>query len=487
MVCQALGNNSAYSHSNMDWLEAGSFRCFSMPGKLLVWELVDRWEDVYLYKFVASYDSTIKTHQPLTDDMEHRIMDLVKDTFRPGIPMNEKNYQAYLKKIQQRAEELGLSQSLTVKKFSEYYHSYETELPVVTESALERMAQHNFRLGLQQRDYSRYVRIFLVVLLSILMQVDLNIDFSEILRFANVQVFKIFTLLLILLLLWKPTLVRYIFGFKFLSLYRLMDYCYQGPEGVIDEKEKIQKYKPPKIEKCEPKLCAYPMMFHADIIPCMPRNCSHNYKAAVEHRVLNKTPKADWSGVELPEDLKNTMLAIRPSLIPLRLEEWLERFPASKRNKLREEIGDFMLTNYGKKLNNSKMFIKKEMYTSTKKAPRPIHSSEAWMNYSVGRWLVPLSQLLFDNLPETVMFPIHGDSEMIGQFFKDHCMLNKYALDYSKFDSTQCSDALLKVVETLRLSGIPETVLKMMCLDTESCTVYGKFGLKYVILSLIHI
>jgi hypothetical protein len=480
VVVQAAGNSQTYSHSNMDWINAGSYRNQLTINDAVVmsWEKVDRWMDVELYKFIVSPYVTQKLHIPMTDEMSVKIQDLVLETFRPGLVMNQKNYQAYLKKIQQKASEMGLDQQLTVKRFSDYYLSRQSELAEMSLPAERRMAEHNDRLNLQRNDGTFFIRLSAVVTLFI-WSLWLVRDYLYLIPdLYNEHMLPIVLLAVLVILAVRPEVVHQFRGA--FSLLRLFDYCYTGEEGELAGKEKIFKYRPPDESPCEPALCAYPMFYHPKIVPCMPRRCSHNFKAAVEHRVLNKTPPSDWSSVKLPDDLKTVMGLCSRSLVPLKLEEWLERFPAAKRNKLRNEIEEAMIVNFDDSINDSKIFLKREFYSKDNKAPRPIHSSQAWLNYTVGRWLVPLCVLMAEHMPESVCFPVHGDSIEIGEFFNEYKYYNKYSLDYSKFDSTQCGDALLSILRAFELAGLPRDVIELMELDTVKCVVYGQFSLKYI-------
>jgi len=216
----------------------------------------------------------------------------------------------------------------------------------------------------------------------------------------------------------------------------------------------------------------------------MARRCHHNTKICIEGRVINKTPDADWSDVVMPQFMIDTAMKIKQDLVPFSFDEWVGRFPAKKRDRLYKEHDVDKLKFFNKQeWNVSKMHIKREFYASTNKKCRPIHSASVTLNYLVGRWLVPLSELFAEYLPENIYFPIHGDSEAIGEFDHAHASKSFFQIvtDYTSYDSTQREAALTIICEFFLLCGVPKFVVNLMFSDVEFILVKGPHGSSYKI------
>jgi hypothetical protein len=220
------------------------------------------------------------------------------------------------------------------------------------------------------------------------------------------------------------------------------------------------------------------MVYHPDYVPMIPRRCDHNYYACARHKVLAETSEDILFDMKLPDELIEA--ASLMDITPMTWEEWVSRFPAAKQARLRremEELDDVVFDD--RTWNASKLFLKSEFYPEIK-PPRPIHSSNVVLNFSVGRWLIPIGEQLPHLLPPWICFPIHADSLEIGEFFEEYSADSRLATsDFSQYDSTQRSEALHLIVDFFRLAGVPEHVCDLMLLDARFIQVTTRKGFSY--------
>jgi hypothetical protein len=485
-VVRAKGNWDAYTHGTMQWLRDDHVT--TPEGITMVWKKVRSFADVHVFRFVATKDARI-LRQKHTDqtaprpvgDPYNKILD---QCYRLAEPINEKGFRQYVNRCMRAADQEGL-ETLKIQELAglRYTSLSKTQLPAVSRNFLREAARHNTRLGLKLETW----RQRLAFLLATILMLTLTLTYES--NAGESWMMRLFTLAVgILGYAYIHISEHYVTNLNA----KLFDYCCtltREEWKPLAGKEKVLKYVPPKHTPCEPGLCAYPMVFHRDFVPMMPRRCSHNTEACVRNRVLNATTaKAEaWEGVDLPDFLVEVAGKISLELEPMSWDEWIERFPGKKRDRLIKEQVDAEFEIYDEKeWNRSKLFEKREFMPSSDKPPRPIHSSHVELNFGVGRWLIPCMELLAALLPEEYYFPLHGDSREIGEFVEQHGSTCAEMLenDFSGFDSTKNRWLLCLLIKFFFLCGFPRDVLRRMQLDTEWIHVKGPFGLRYVMRSV---
>jgi hypothetical protein len=513
----AKGNDTPYIHSTMDWMNETSYVA---PEGTLVWELERSFEDVYVYRFVASPLKIGIERMPeevVLDDDHEQYMELVHRSIRIGQPMSAKNRSAFLQRVERANRTIGLDPITLMEKADEYYMNQPSVLsnPSLNtrNSALKREEALGFNLEFRNLSAELvaallvanwimfYVFGFQKLMVSLVlswMYLGSHFGFSvaSTIRQASsfIMIWNVvsekaginlwgswseyfcdspYPFAIISAVLTVLISKRYM-----LSGVRLLDYCCEGAKLRELSKRKCLKYKAPEFRECKPGTRAYPYVYHPDFVPMMPRRCDHNYDACIRHKVLSETPEDLVYDMTLPQELIDVAKAME--LEPLDWDEWISRFPAAKQRKLREEKEELEQEIFSdKEINESSLFLKAE-FNSEIKPPRPIHSSNVVLNFTTGRWLVVLGEALAKLLPEWIMFPIHGDSVEIGEFHKDNLYNSTLVQsDFSQFDSTQREESLNLILEFFELCGVPPHVVRLMRLDTEFIRVKTRRGFSY--------
>jgi hypothetical protein len=501
----AKGNGQHYIHSDMSWLDQ---ECYTSDRGTLVWEIDRRFEDVYIYRFVAS-DSHVqfkkfpeeKKEVPVEPEFDEvPYLDVIKSCIRIHSKIDAKSRQAFLARVERKGLSKGLDLETLAEMADEYFMNRKVVLAEATEETAYRAELHNKRLKFEMPSwrYRYFIILAIATCLKLLMLSlgstleDLGIIYNVIESVVTYDLVSglVFDVLMFGVLMWY---FRKYYGMRNylrpLSLvnignklrYRLLDYCAKDCKLRNLSKRKVIKYKHPNVdeEECKPGICAYPMVFHPDHVPYMPRRCAHNYHACIQHKILAETKEDVLFDVELPPELVEAAKLM--DITPLSWEEWVTRFPAAKEKRLREEkeeLDEKVFTD--EDWNASSLFMKREFYCEIK-PPRPIHASNVIFNYSVGRWLIPIGEALPHLLPEWICFPIHADSVEIGRFYDEYYENSQLATsDFSQYDSTQRSEALTLIVDFFRLCGVPNHVCDLMLLDTKHISVTTRKGFSYV-------
>lgn len=519
----AKGNETPYVHSDMSWLDASSFVCDSGT---LVWELERTFEDVYVYRFVASSQvlSVNKEEpnepEPVDNGVYYRIC---KDAFRGHLEMNEKNRSAYLTRVTRYSKGLNLDPKKLISLADKYYMDQEVILsrPSINFEMVKRA--RSLALDLTPIHVS-YIRILVMCLCYWLCEPFVgstwlfeyfSLSFSGLLFvaynsgffYAEDRWFNLFVITGLFFSISSNMLVRffvdnvlqlptyfkmifsviafmvtcYRYGRKLsLSLckYKLYDYCCEGLQLRPFSDRKLLKYKPKKPHDCKPGIRAYPFVFSRKFVPMMPRRCDHNFMACIQHKLLAETPENVKFDIPIPSFFYD-MARRMEELIPLSFDQWVSRFPSSKEKKLREEWEALEDEVVDSNINDTNLFLKAEFYPEIK-PPRPIGASNVLLNFLVGRWLVPLGEAIQALTPNNVMIPIHSDSLEIGHFASKYMHFLKCMCDFGQFDSTQREEALQLIVSVFRLLGVPADVCDLMLLDCERISVSTRKGHRFV-------
>ena len=517
----AAGNSVPYQHSSMKWLDVGHY--IDRRGTL-AWELERKFEDVCVYRFVATKEvhSTDRDIEVI-DENDAVIDSVLNKSFRVAEEMNAKNRKAFLDRVLRYAKDKNLSVPRLIARADSYYAEQDSILQVpgvkfwsaafVRKAALQ-MAWPSA--------YHTYQLIFLLITAFFMPLLGFTgVEYVYVPLFFFIFYFCVSGSILIggltngfLDLLWLSSLyiavsaqvggdfgiaqwsgetrfnetVKFLAAvmtlFKYgkrlnlsLTKYGLYDYCCAGMKLRPFSKRKIIKYTPKEPEHCVPGLRARPFVFCPEFVPMIPRNCDHNYLACIQHKVLAETPENFDFHVDVPPFIHE--IGSRVNLNPLTFDEWVSRFPSKKEKRLRREYEELKDHYFGNEINDSSLFLKAEFY-SEQKPPRPIHSSNVVLNFRTGRWLVPLAEILSKELPDHIMFPLHSDSYRIGQFAQKFMQNRKVMCDFSQFDSTQHERALKLIGKALRILGIPAKIVDLMLLDIEWIKVRTRRGHKYV-------
>jgi hypothetical protein len=482
----AKGNHQPYIHSDMQWLNEESY--VSNNGTL-VWELERRFEDVYVYRFNATA-SLIAKKDVLEVEKEGfdkaPYEDAIKLSLRLGRPINKKSRESFLDRLTRQGIARGLDHETLIRLGDEYYMNLKPVLSIPSWKTRFNAVFHNRALEfvLPSAPWAWLTLLLSVIFATGLYCVsnDVDLDYRATLvlclALPLVVLIKKFTQLGSECVMHTDLPLSLKDNLKWRV--KLFDYCAKDCELRELSERKVIKFKHPVIDECDcvPGLRAYPMVYNPDFVPMIPRRCDHNYYATIRHKVLAETKEDVDFNLTLPKELIEVAKLI--DIVPLSWEEWVSRFPPAKEARLRremEELRDECFTD--ETWNASKLFLKAEFYPEVK-PPRPIHSSNVVLNFSVGRWLIPIGEQMPSLLPDWIEFPVHADSLEIGEFYNNQKTNARLATsDFSQYDSTQRAEALLMIVEFFRLCGVPENVCKLMELDTSSIRVSTRKGFSY--------
>lgn len=515
----ASGNSTPYYHGDMAWLSKGSY---SDQRGTLVWERERTFEDVYVYRFVATTAILKPTPEieTLVDDAPY--LEVCKEAFRGHLEINEKNRTSYYSRCHRYAKGRGLDPQRLIKVADGYYMSQPTLVsrPSVgllltkkaREAGLQMVPEYipYLQLGLFMAIYLAvwrfvpsshmvdYIMLAFVLLQPFILRTGwLNGDdrwrnifiINTIFCLFSASFFQKITFDVILQLPKNVKLAIYAISFM-ATMYknarklrlnhlgaRLYDYCCEGMALRAISKRKTIKYRTRKHKDCQPGLRAYPFVFHRQFVPMIPRRCDHNIHACIQHKILAETPEDVDFDIPIPDMFKRMAPWVRYELEPLDFETWVNRFPASKREKLKAEWAESKDDPIDNDLTKTSLFTKAEFYPE-KKPPRPIGSAGVKLNFLVGRWLVPLGALIQKFCPDNICIPIHSDSVSIGRFAGRYMNTLKCICDFSQFDSTQREEALKLIVDVFRLLGVPDEVCSYMLRDCELINITNRKGFR---------
>jgi len=511
---RAKGNMQWYTHGDMAWLDEEGFVC---DEGTLAWEMEREFEDVVVIRFVASTEIVALKEKPepiveekveveeVSTPLSRVIETIYSDAYHPHKPIEAKEYSAFLGRVRRgiieaRADGHDIDPISVISGASRYYEEVMPNLFRVTDRFVAKAAEHNWRLALKLQNRAYWLEFFLWFAV-VAAWFDWRLAMMDLFVFHGVSLYfkcnsmEILTLLRVVCFLitphgmipavaelfWLISRNRNLPGLSArgpilpLSMLKLMDYCCKGPSENLDS-YKTLKYVPPrgyKERSCEAGVRAYPMVYHPSHLPCIPRRCPHNIHTCVVDKVLveRECDPSVWAEVKFPYYFYE--IAKVMDIQPLSFEQWVTRFPAKKEARLRKEYADAYCEHMPDKLmNKSSLFMKSEFYPKPK-APRPIIASNVVLNYTVGRWMIPILEQLSEELENYgVCFPLHADSLAIGSFMEENRVGRKLAdCDFSRFDSTQNGECLEILIKAFELFGLPKLVGDMMRLDKHHIKV----------------
>jgi hypothetical protein len=492
VVVQAEGNSSDYAHSAMDWLNQGFYQEQGIG--TLVWELERTFLDVEVWRFRATARlpdfsrklRILKMIEEYKNEEEKEVEIKVEEIPEEKAPedpdviyekmcrkhiratemMGGKGEKSFISRVRREAAKAGFDDMMIVESYaSNFYKTQPVIIKPPHENDLSRAAirANNLSWQVPARTYWPWVLLLLSWMSGS----------SYVAYYHWDSIHSIGVTTAIIAVLWLR-------GRYPLSI-RLLDYCCDGYPLRELSRTKTMKLKKPEKVSCVPGTRAYPMVYHPDFVPCIPRNCWHNVNACIQHKVLSDTGLPKSFPTRLPQVLIDLARDVALFLEPICFDSWVGRFPPAKEKKLRQEKdegeaeADFCKEDW----NKSNLFLKSEFYNE-QKPPRPIHSARVELNFSTGRWLVPLGELIAAFLPHWILFPIHGDAFEIGEFLAEYQDYVIGKSDFSQYDSTQHNAALLMICEFFEKCGIPKEVVDLMRLDTESISISNRLGFHYV-------
>jgi hypothetical protein len=484
VVMTARGNINPYVHSDMAWMKKSHHRG-------LTWEILRKFDDVYVVQFF--YDSNHRyVDEVSVTEKNDMFSNICSEEYRVE-SLNPRNQRAYVARVRRRAKENNLNpEEAQVAALAYYFKasSLRHEVPVPKNFAINKIEREELleQVPTELFNMTRFLLIW-VVLHSVGLKVlprllgngaKMHLVTAGV-SLAVAGIYEVYRL-------WN-TLKRHVLKILPLSLFGLKDYCVNDHSVELAEIDPEKTTRQPLMiteNVCDPVIRAFPMVYSPFRLPFMPRRCWHNITSSIRNRVLcsiDRSGFAEWDRVKIPDELVKALSNIE--IEPLSLDEWLERFPNKKALRLREEWEAIQEDVDAPVSNKTGFFIKTEFYPKPK-APRPIHSSPVLLNFLTGRWLVPLGEALSKELTDTrFMFPVHGDSKAIGEWFEAQEGLVAMN-DFSKFDATQSDKALEHIIAMLRLTNIPSSVLDLMAKDIKGSIVKSKsavYGVKGVRLS----
>lgn len=506
---KAAGNLTHYYHNDNEWMKNGHY---SDENGTLEWDVARRFGDTYVLRFVAvteiypspptivveekKLEETPVEQVVANDDLKFE--EVVNASLDYGIEVTTKAYSNYLSKVKRKGLELKLNIKDLVTYASDRYMKQEEVVSKVSLDLEDVARRRSARLKLETNlNIPNWCIVLMVVSLSYLMfrrfdsLHDVTYIFSILINNAELFMFACMLGMAASFKLWSPKfrkclrhtthcLPTHHTNFLWCNKALVMDYCCQLPDRELDPtKCKSLKYPTDYGLECEAKPAAKAMIYHPKYPPYFPRKCLHNQVSCLRNKLLYKIPDAGIYKLGLHPILQAVARSMNGSLVPLEWDEWVERFPSAKEKRFRADEE----RNRGEPItrwNDSNLFPKFEAY-SEPKYPRPIVSASVEFNFSTGRWLIPLAELLAKSLPSNIMFPLHGDSVEIGAFHDEHIEAEKYEGDFSAFDSSQRKQALMIIIEFMRLAGVPEDVLAREMQDLDLIKISTRSGLKALI------
>ena len=133
----------------------------------------------------------------------------------------------------------------------------------------------------------------------------------------------------------------------------------------------------------------------------------------------------------------------------------MDRFPAKKRSKLKREwIDHHEKYNNGEPENLVKIFLKFEGYPRLDKVPRIIGATGVYFNFMIGRWIVPMTELVakFFNENHKFFLPLSSSGEVIANFIL--LFQNLIENDFESFDGTQSVGWLKRIYGFYKMMGM---------------------------------
>lgn len=531
---KARGNLTYYNHSDMDWLKSGHY---SDENGTLEWDYARRFGDTVVMRFVASSviyppppsppsdlvftskseDVNVvpkESSPPGTSDgpRSEKVSDpddisvyeeIVNSSMDYGSAITQKSYALYLSKIKRKGNAKGCNAEKLGAYASEKYATQSTVIAEVPKRLHDVATERMRRLQLQVMEY-HYLRLLVTLFcwFSLLMFRFFGVKYFEVLLrlFSTVDLMsETFTWILLTLIscyvaynfdhiALQYKCKRYILPSHQANIFwtvkaMVYDYCCKLPDRETDPSKLLKISYPPDFElECDMKPAALAMVYHPLFPPYFPRKCLHNSVSCIKNKLLHKLPGGKYS-FGLHKILEAIAFQINGNLDPLNFESWVSRFPGPKQKKLRREFENNMTEHLGKNFNESTSFCKFEAY-SEPKYPRPVVAAGVEFNYSTGRWIIGLAEMLSEMLPDNIMLPLHGDAFAIGAFHDTFKHLHKYDTDFTAFDSSQRDEVLLMLARFLTLCGVPKQVVDRELLDTKLIKISNRNGFKVLFKSV---
>ena len=112
-----------------------------------------------------------------------------------------------------------------------------------------------------------------------------------------------------------------------------------------------------------------------------------------------------------------------------------------------------------------KVFLKFEGYPEKGKVPRVIGATGVYFNYVIGRWIVPMTELLakYFNQSHKFFLPLDSSGETIATYITEFKFL--FENDFSSFDGTQISSWLKRIFGYYKLMGMDDEGLRCLHLN----------------------
>jgi hypothetical protein len=485
---KARGNLTNYCHRNTDWMKTGHF---SDENGTLEWDIARRFGDSVVLRFVATTEifkappTQVKVMEIPKMDVkvstdDEKFEEIVRTTICYGAAMNPKNFQQYMHKVNRKGNERGLDCEALAAFAAIKYREQPVVIPEFDSAFIERCREKLSRLRF---DYvvPRWNLIFAMGMLYFLANLwYFGVNSWILVWFLPVSVVFValasFSLDSISVCKTKKAFLPLNLLHYMRKQVQVDDYCCTMPLRPVDPTKCTKLVFPPDYhEECEAKPAARPLIYLEDTIPFFPRKCSHNQVSCLNKLIRDIGDVGTYS-FGIHTILRDVASKISTHLEPLTWEQWVSRFPGPKQTKLRREFEDRQ-TEKIVDWNRSSIFMKYEAMPEPK-YPRPIVASEVEFNFQMGRWLIPLGELLASFLPSNIMFPIHGDSIAIGAFFDEYIQYVKSVGDFTQYDSSQRKEALNLLGDFYLMCGVPEVVVKRELLDIDNISIRTRKGLK---------
>lgn len=504
LYVKAAGNIHHYVHPAMDWLKDGSM---TFPNGTLVWERMRTFLDSEVIRFHATpiiaqeklrMPTVVAKLAPVIDEKFElkKFTEVVNLCALPHKEINAANHAKFLESVRRK----GVAERLDIKRLiafaSKEYLSQEVYLAETTNDiqlvAYERKLRSNM---IRREDMTIYIVLAgIIVPLLLIFAPKLSLIPAFAVEYWQEIAFTVAWLVFVYLLIngHFARFRKFDGGLPRLSLFshfrkwkikaKVTDFCCALVDKETD-KDKLLSLTLPRdyYEPCSGKDAAYAMVYSPAHPPYFPRKCGHNAVSSIKNKLGQKIPGAGKYHHDLHPVLRDVALKASAVLKPLGWEEWVSRFPGPKQERLRREAKeneDEVISTW----NDSKFFTKFEAYPEPK-YPRPIISSSVELNFNIGRWLIPLTEFLSENLPPQFLFPLHGDTEQIGAHHSRNSGFMAMDSDFSSFDSSQTAKALELVFTFFELANIPKYVVDRCRQDNSLCVIRTRTGMKAVMKS----
>nr|QKN88958.1 MAG: hypothetical protein [Picornavirales sp.] len=485
----AAGNSRAYVHPIPYWIAHGYI---NLEGCYLSAHQAGRFGQDIVY-FIQRHDGqyTSKFDFPSSKQLtQEELMDKICINHAPVGLVDKYTYSKFMKSVLyaiSQDRDLDVDPEVARHHVSRWYHSdvrllsKHAEIPLETELAIsslnDTLTTLRSKTGWIMRMYLESVRrfgtaefklgLFGMVLAIIVGFVTLNwlinsfFDlwdwiheiFVDIIHFITYKVLDVHNSITMEL----PANVRVLSFKKY-----VIDHCMGRTETEVspDKCSRFPNYNP--FHFCRAKCRAFPLIYNPTHVPVYHRNCYHNYYDAVCNRFLRPVsydPEV-WERVRIPEELIEAAAYVKRHIKPLEFEEWIQRFPPAKEKTLRR--GFDRTINYAADDDgyfDQKIFLKFEGVKSVTKSARVIGGSTPEFSFDLGRWMVPLTELLAEvlNKNSKYYFPLHDSSEEVAEFL---CSMDEMLdNDFKVFDSSQVPPALKILRDFYVLCGLPDNII----------------------------